>query len=74
LRELITETADDYVETAVKLATDIPYVTALRDGLRQRVQAGPLMDAPRFTQQLEQSYRNMWKTWCNNTKHSGSNS
>jgi predicted O-linked N-acetylglucosamine transferase (SPINDLY family) len=64
LQELVTNNEDDYVELAAELATDIPRLTALRDGLRERVQAGPLMDAPRFTRQLEQSYRTMWATWC----------
>jgi protein O-GlcNAc transferase len=64
LQELITETEDDYVEIAVRLATDIPRLTALRDGLRARVQASPLMDAPRFTLQMEQAYRGMWERWC----------
>jgi protein O-GlcNAc transferase len=73
LQELITETEDDYVDTAVRLATDTPRLTTMRDGLRQRVQASPLMDATRFTQQLEKSYRSMWKTWCNTTQCSGSN-
>jgi predicted O-linked N-acetylglucosamine transferase (SPINDLY family) len=73
LQELITETEDDYVEIAVKLATDLQRLTTMRDGLRQRVQASPLMDGPRFTQQLEKSYRSMWKTWCNTTQYPGSN-
>ena len=64
LQELAAADEDDYVEIAVKLGTDIPRLTALRDGLRQRVQASPLMDAARFTRQMEQAYRGMWERWC----------
>jgi protein O-GlcNAc transferase len=64
LQELIVSNEDEYVELAAALATDIPRLSALRDGLRERVQASPLMDALRFTQQLEQSYRSMWAAWC----------
>jgi protein O-GlcNAc transferase len=64
LQELVATSEDDYVEIAVKLATDIPRLAALRDGLRARVQASPLMDAPRITRQMEQAYRDMWERWC----------
>jgi protein O-GlcNAc transferase len=63
LQELVAASEDNYVEIAVNLATDIPRLTALRDGLRTRVQASPLTDAARFTRQMEQAYRGMWERW-----------
>ena len=32
--ELIASTADDYVETAVRVATDLPFAASLRQRLR----------------------------------------
>jgi predicted O-linked N-acetylglucosamine transferase (SPINDLY family) len=64
LGQLIAQSEEEYVEIATALATDLPRLSAVRDGLRQRVQASPLMDAPRFTRQLEQAYRGMWERWC----------
>ncbi|MGD0770266.1 MAG: hypothetical protein ABSB42_18945 [Tepidisphaeraceae bacterium] len=29
-----------------------------------RLQASPLMDAPRFARNIEAAYRQTWKTWC----------
>jgi predicted O-linked N-acetylglucosamine transferase (SPINDLY family) len=28
------------------------------------MQASPLMDAPRFAQNVEAAYRSMWERWC----------
>jgi len=36
----------------------------LRSTLRERMQNSVLMDAPRFTRQVEQAYREMWRDWC----------
>jgi predicted O-linked N-acetylglucosamine transferase (SPINDLY family) len=33
----------------------------LRSALRARMKASVLMDAPRFTRQIEQAYREMWR-------------
>jgi protein O-GlcNAc transferase len=32
--------------------------------IRQRMQASPLMDGPRFARNVESAYRRMWQTWC----------
>jgi predicted O-linked N-acetylglucosamine transferase (SPINDLY family) len=39
-------------------------LSQLRAGLRARLAASPLTDAPRFTKNLELAYRAMWKDWC----------
>ncbi|MGA2443589.1 MAG: hypothetical protein ABSH08_21760 [Tepidisphaeraceae bacterium] len=32
--------------------------------MRWRMQAPPLMDAPRFARNVEAAYRQMWRNWC----------
>ena len=61
LPELIGRNEDDYVDIAVALANDLPRLAALRSGLRERLRASPLMDAPRLTRNLEAAYREMFK-------------
>jgi len=67
LPELIGHNEDDYVDIAVALANDLPRLAALRSGLRERLRASPLMDAPRLTRNLEAVYREMWKNHIGNT-------
>jgi protein O-GlcNAc transferase len=60
LQELIAETPDVYVRIASDLAGDLPRLTALRCGLRERMRRSPLMDALQLTHHLEEAYRAMW--------------
>ena len=66
LDELVAATAEEYLDTAAALAQDRGRLAALRSGMRERMAASPLMDAERFTRDLERAYRNMWRTWCAN--------
>ncbi|HEV3261329.1 MAG TPA: tetratricopeptide repeat protein [Gemmataceae bacterium] len=59
LQELIAETPEAYVRIAAGLAGDLPQLTALRRGLRERMSRSPLMDSVRLTHQLEDAYRAM---------------
>ncbi|MGE5652204.1 MAG: hypothetical protein ACM34A_18585, partial [Bacillota bacterium] len=63
----------DYVAIASALARDLPRLRELRAGLRDRVQASPLMDAPRFARLFEQALRSMWRIWCEQTQVQGTN-
>lgn len=49
-----------YVAQAVAAAQDIPALAALRAGMRARMAASPLMDAPRFGANLEAALRRAW--------------
>jgi len=64
LTELIARDAEQYVQIAVDLAADLPRLAELRRTLRARIQASPLMDAPRFARDVEAAYRGMWRDWC----------
>jgi len=62
--ELAARAEEDYVRIAAALAGDLPRLGRLRATLRQRMAQSPLMDAPRFTRNIEAAYRQMWRTWC----------
>jgi len=64
LPELVATTPDQYVQIAVDLAQDTGRLDALRRGMRARMLASPLMDAPRFARNVEAAYRQMWRNWC----------
>jgi hypothetical protein len=59
LPELIAYTKAEYVNIAIKLANDLESLQRLRAGMRERMQASPLMDAPTFTGHLEAIYRQL---------------
>jgi predicted O-linked N-acetylglucosamine transferase (SPINDLY family) len=65
LPELIAQTPEQYVRIAADLAGDLPRLAELRRTLRGRMEASPLMDAPRFARNIEAAYRQIWRTWCN---------
>jgi len=56
LPELIARDADEYLAIAQRLAQDLDALQALRQGLRARLQASPMMDAAGFTAALEAAY------------------
>ena len=49
---------------AVRFAGERELLAELRGSLRSRMMASPLMDEEQFTRDLEQAYREMWRTWC----------
>ena len=62
LHHLIAATPDAFVTLAQTVAADLPALSALRQGLRTRLQASPLMDAAQFAADLEDAYAAMWRT------------
>jgi predicted O-linked N-acetylglucosamine transferase (SPINDLY family) len=64
LPDWIAADAADYPVRGARLAADLEALSALRVGLRARMLASPLFDAPRFARHLEDAMRGMWATWC----------
>jgi predicted O-linked N-acetylglucosamine transferase (SPINDLY family) len=64
LDELIGSGPEQVVELAVDLAKDLRHLAQLRQDLRSRMQASPLMDGARLARSVETAYRQMWRTWC----------
>jgi protein O-GlcNAc transferase len=64
LGELVAGTPEQYVEIAVGLARDLDRLSALRAGLRARIEASPLMDGARFARNFEAALRGVWRVWC----------
>ena len=60
LAELAADSADSYVHIAQSLASNPARLTALRSGLRARMQSSPLMDVAGFTRQLESTLRGLY--------------
>jgi len=64
LPELVADSQEKYIQIAKDLAGDLPRLSQMRSSLRQRMQASPLMDEPRFARNVEAAYREMWRQWC----------
>jgi protein O-GlcNAc transferase len=64
LTDLIADSVEAYVETAIALAGDPARLADLRHSLRPRMAASPLCDATGFARKIEQAYRTMWQRWC----------
>ena len=65
MTDLIAASPEEYVATAVTSGTDLERLSRLRAGLRQRMQASPLMDGKQYAADVEEAFRGMWKAWCN---------
>lgn len=65
LSEFAAATEADYLNTATELANNLPRLAGIRAGMREHLLASPLLDVKRFTQNLENLYRQAWATWCN---------
>lgn len=64
LSDCIATDTGDYVTKATSLAAKLDSLTELRTGMRDRVLRGGLTDGAAFTQSLEATYREAWRTWC----------
>jgi predicted O-linked N-acetylglucosamine transferase (SPINDLY family) len=62
--EWVARTPGEFVELATELARDIPRLKTLRGNLRRQITESPLMDAGKFTEQVEKAYREIWIQWC----------
>lgn len=64
LAELAGGDREHYLRIATELAGDARRLGELRTSLRERMQASPLMNAPRFAGHVEAAYRQMWRRWA----------
>ena len=55
--QTIAETGRDYVELAVRLATDARFRADVQAAIAQGLASSPLVDMPRHTRNLEAAYR-----------------
>jgi predicted O-linked N-acetylglucosamine transferase (SPINDLY family) len=62
--DFVASTPDQFVELAVRWAGDKQKLSDLRQSLRQRIAASPLMDGRRFASDVEAAFRAMWRNWC----------
>ncbi len=60
LDECIAATPERYVDAAIALAADRAHLAELRAGLRPRMRASPLTDAPAFARDFEAALTAMW--------------
>jgi predicted O-linked N-acetylglucosamine transferase (SPINDLY family) len=61
---LIARTPEEYVAIALDWAREPARLAALRDGLRQRMLASPLMDGKQYAADVEAAFGQMWRKWC----------
>jgi protein O-GlcNAc transferase len=61
LPELVATGDPDYVERALRLASDVLRLRRERPALRQRLRASPLFDEQGFARQLEAALRAIWR-------------
>ncbi len=64
LPELITETEEQYVATAINLAGKADQRETMRLELRDRLKTSSLGDAAGFAAKIEVAYQNIWQSWC----------
>ena len=74
LDELVAEAPEAYLAKTVELANDLPRLSQLRKGLRNRVAASPLCDRQRFARDVEYAYSSMWKNRASVQRESGTTS
>jgi protein O-GlcNAc transferase len=67
LDKYIAEWVDEYIAIAARLAPDAQQRAELRRSLRTKLQTSVLMDANRYTRNLETQFRDMWQRWCSQT-------
>lgn len=64
LKFFVARTPDEYVDKACAAVFQLEPLASIRGRLREMMLASPLCDPNRFTRELEQAFRTMWRTWC----------
>jgi protein O-GlcNAc transferase len=63
LGDWAVDTAEQYQSLALQWTNDLTGLARLRAELRDRT-AATLCDAKRFTRELEEAFRTLWRRWC----------
>ncbi len=66
--EWLAEGPEEIVKIALGLGADLGALADLRGRLRDEVQGSALSDVEGFTRCLEDAYRDMWRTWCEDAR------
>lgn len=69
LEEWIAEDVEDYINKAIRFASNIPALATLRANLRQQAMNSPLFNAPRYTRHFEDALIQMVEIY--NTEQKG---
>jgi predicted O-linked N-acetylglucosamine transferase (SPINDLY family) len=64
MTDFIAPDPKNYVDLAVAKANDLSGLSALRNGLRERMTNSVLGNSKRYTQAVEDAYREIWRRWC----------
>uniref|UniRef100_A0A1D1XCI1 Probable UDP-N-acetylglucosamine--peptide N-acetylglucosaminyltransferase SPINDLY n=2 Tax=Anthurium amnicola TaxID=1678845 RepID=A0A1D1XCI1_9ARAE len=64
LEHLVAKTEEEYVQIAIRLASDITSLSDLRMDLRELMLKSPVCEGAKFTLGLETTYRNLWSRYC----------
>jgi predicted O-linked N-acetylglucosamine transferase (SPINDLY family) len=62
--EWVGSSPSEYAAICLRLADDLPGLSAVRRDLRGRMSRSPLCDAQGFTKNLEDAFRAMWLRFC----------
>lgn len=66
LDEFIAHDAEDFVTKGLQVAGDIPHLTALRAGMRARLESSVIGQPALIAAGVESALRTMWQRWCAN--------
>lgn len=66
LDDLIATSREEYVEIAIRLASDHTWLSELRQTLRERLTHSAICDGPGAARHFERSLRAVWRRWCRN--------
>jgi len=64
MRDWIAHDADEYVDKAIRAASDVDALAAMRQTVRQQVRRSPLYDAASFAADFDAIMREVWRNWC----------
>jgi predicted O-linked N-acetylglucosamine transferase (SPINDLY family) len=68
LPEWVARDPAELLRLAAQAAADGPALAALRAGMRTRLRASPLLDAPRFAREFEAALQCMWERSAAHTR------